>query len=53
MESTRRFYRGRSQLCQRVITDVAAIEIPEECSIESDEFTHAIVFRWSGLAGCG
>ena len=40
----RRFIEAEVSSATRVITDVAAIEIPEECGIESDEFTHAIVF---------
>ena len=40
----RRFIEAEVSSATRVITDVAAIEIPEECGIEDDEFTHAIVF---------
>ena len=40
----RRFVEAEITSATRVITDVAAIEIPEECGIEEDEFTHAIVF---------
>ena len=40
----RRFIEAEVSSATRVITDVAAIEIPKECGIESDEFTHAIVF---------
>ena len=40
----RRFVEAEVTSATRVITDVAAIEIPEECGIEDDEFTHAIVF---------
>ena len=40
----RRFVEAEVTSATRVITDVAAIEIPAECGIEDDEFTHAIVF---------
>jgi len=40
----RRFVESEVTSATRVITDVAAIEIPEECGIEDNEFTHAIVF---------
>jgi len=40
----RRFVEAEITSATRVITDVSAIEIPEECGIEEDEFTHAIVF---------
>ena len=40
----RRFVEEEVTSSTRVITDLAAIEIPEECGIENDEFTHAIVF---------
>ena len=40
----RRFVEAEVTSATRVITDVSAIEIPEECGIEADEFTHAIVF---------
>ena len=40
----RRFVEAEVTSATRVITDVAAIEIPKECGIESGEFTHAIVF---------
>ena len=40
----RRFVEAEVTSATRVITDLAAIEIPEECGIENDEFTHAIVF---------
>ena len=40
----RRFVEEEVTSSTRVITDVEAIEIPEECGIENEEFTHAIVF---------
>ena len=40
----RRFVEAEVTSATRVITDVGAIEIPEECGIDDDEFTHAIVF---------
>jgi len=40
----RRFIESEVTSATRIITDVDAIEIPEECGIELDEFTHAIVF---------
>ena len=40
----RRFVEEEVTSSTQVITDIAAIEIPEECGIENDEFTHAIVF---------
>ena len=40
----RRFIEAEVTSATRVITDLAAIEIPEECGIDNDEFTHAIVF---------
>ena len=40
----RRFVEAEVTSATRVITDVAAVEIPAECGIEDDEFTHAIVF---------
>ncbi len=40
----RRFIEMEVTSATRVITDVAAIDIPDECGIEDDEFTHAIVF---------
>ena len=40
----RRFVEAEVTSATRVITDVSSIEIPEECGIEDDEFTHAIVF---------
>ena len=40
----RRFIEAEVTSSTRVITDIAAIEIPEECGIEDDEFTHAILF---------
>ena len=40
----RRFVEAEVTSATRVITDVAAIEIPEECGIDEGEFTHAIVF---------
>ena len=40
----RRFIEAEVSSATRVITDVAAIEIPKECGIASNQFTHAIVF---------
>ena len=40
----RRFVEAEITSGTRVITDVDALEIPEECGIENDEFTHAIEF---------
>ena len=40
----RRFVEAEVTSATRVITDVSAVEIPEECGIEDDEFTHALVF---------
>ena len=40
----RRFVEAEVTSAMRVITDVNAVEIPEECGIEDNEFTHAIVF---------
>ena len=40
----RRFIETEVTSSTRIITDADAIEIPEECGIERDEFTHAIVF---------
>ena len=40
----RRFVEAEVTSATRIITDVSAIEIPEECGIDDDEFTHAIVF---------
>ena len=40
----RRFIEAEVTSATRVITELAAVEIPEECGIENDEFTHAIVF---------
>ena len=40
----RRFVEAEVTSATRIITDVSAIEIPEECGIDEDEFTHAIVF---------
>ena len=40
----RRFVEAEVSSATRIITDSAAINIPEECGISDDEFTHAIVF---------
>ena len=40
----RRFVEAEVTSATRVITNVSDIEIPRECGIEADEFTHAIVF---------
>ena len=40
----RRFVEAEITSGTRVITDIDALEIPEECGIENDEFTHAIEF---------
>ena len=40
----RRFIEAEVSSATRIITDSAAINIPEECGINDDEFTHAIVF---------
>ena len=40
----RRFVETEVTSATRIITDVTAIEIPDECGINEDEFTHAIVF---------
>ena len=40
----RRFIEAEVSSATRVITDVAAIEIPKVCDIAKEQFTHAIVF---------
>ena len=40
----RRFIETEVTSSTRVTTDADAIDIPEECGIEEDEFTHAIIF---------
>ena len=40
----RRFIEIEVTSSTRVTTDADAIDIPEECGIEEDEFTHAIIF---------
>ena len=49
----RRFVEAEVTSATRVITDVAAIEIPEECGIEATNSPMRLFSRWSGRCGCG